>query len=77
MNQEAKKKLAVFLKVGIPYTIGGVLIIFLGIYVLKHLLVNNKYLSTIIFVWLAIFWLIYQPLFRKKIMATKKLLEKQ
>ena len=72
MGQEAKNNMTVFLKVGLPYTIGGALVIFLGIYLLKHLFPESEYLTAIIFIWLALFWLIYQPLFRKKIKATKK-----
>jgi len=74
MRQDAKNNLTIFLKVGIPYTIGGALIIFLGICLLKHLFTDSEYLTTIIFVWLALFWIIYQPLFRNKIKATKKTL---
>ena len=72
MKPEAKNKMAVFLKVGLPYTIGGALVIFLGIYLLKHLFPESEYLTVMIFIWLALFWLIYQPLFRRKIMAVKK-----
>lgn len=72
MKPKAKNNMTVFLKVGLPYTIGGALIIFLGISLLKHLFADSEYLTTIIFIWLAIFWLIYQPLFRSKIKATKK-----
>ncbi len=71
MKPEAKNKMAVFLKVGLPYTIGGALVIFLGIYLLKHLFPESEYLTVMIFIWLALFWLIYQPLFRRKIMAVK------
>ncbi len=71
MKPEAKNKMAVFLKVGLPYTIGGALVIFLGIYLLKHLFPESEYLTVMIFIWLAFFWLIYQPLFRRKIMAVK------
>ncbi|MEA2108215.1 MAG: hypothetical protein U9P07_02185 [Pseudomonadota bacterium] len=77
MKQNVRKKLIVLLKVGVPYTIGGVLIIYLGIYLLKRLFPDSDYLTAMIFIWLAFFWFIYQPLFRKKIMGAKKLLEKQ
>lgn len=72
MKPEAKNNMAVFLKAGLPYTIGGVLIIFFGIYLLKYFFSDSEYLTTIVFIWLALFWLIYQPLFRSKIKATKK-----
>lgn len=76
MHKEDKNNLAVFLKVGLPYTVMGALVIFLGIYALKRIFADNKHLTAIIFVWLALFWFIYQPIFRKKIKSTKKLLEK-
>ncbi|NIA19540.1 MAG: hypothetical protein GWP07_03780 [Xanthomonadaceae bacterium] len=76
MHREDKNNLAVFLKAGLPYTIAGVLIIFLGIYVLKYVFADNEHLTAIIFIWLALFWFIYQPLFRKKIRAIKEDLDK-
>jgi uncharacterized membrane protein YfcA len=76
MHKEDKNNLMVFLKVGLPYTIAGALVIFLGIYVLKHLFAENEHLTLFIFIWLAFFWLCYQPLFRKKIKSTKKNLGK-
>ena len=77
MHKKDKNNLAVFLKVGLPYTIAGALVIFLGIYLLKHLFVDSKHLTAIVLIWLAFFWFIYPPLFRKKIKATKNLLDKQ
>ncbi len=66
-NQESKRNLTVFLKAGLPYTVAGVLIVFGGLYALKEVLAGSEYLTVILFLWLAVFWLIYQPLFRKRI----------
>jgi uncharacterized membrane protein YfcA len=67
MNKEAKRNLKVFLKAGLPYTIIGMLIVFAGLYLLKQIFNDNEHLVVILFLWLALFWFIYQPLFRKKI----------
>jgi hypothetical protein len=37
------------------------------LYLLKHVFADSEYLVAILFVWLAVFWGIYQPLFRKRI----------
>lgn len=76
MHKEDRNNLAVFLKAGLPYTLAGALIIFLGIYALKYIFAGNEHLTAIIFIWLALFWFIYQPLFRKKIRATRERLDK-
>ena len=66
-KKEAKENLTVFIKAGLPFTIVGMAIVFLGIYLLKHLLADNEYLTAILFAWLAVFWIIYQPLFKNRI----------
>lgn len=76
MHKDDKNNLMVFLKAGLPYTIAGALIIFLGIYGLKYIFAGSEHLTAIIFIWLALFWFIYQPLFRKKIRTTKEGLDK-
>ncbi|MBU0973210.1 MAG: hypothetical protein KKC20_21385 [Proteobacteria bacterium] len=70
-KKEVKSNLTLFLKAGIPYTLGGMAIVFLGIYVIKQVFAQNEYLMLILFAWLAVFWLIYQPLFKNKITKTK------
>ena len=69
---EAKQNLSVLLKAGIPYTVAGMVVVFLGLYLLKQTFAESEYLTAILFVWLAAFWFVYQPLFRKKIQAAKK-----
>ncbi|MDM8524158.1 hypothetical protein QUF80_12380 [Desulfococcaceae bacterium HSG8] len=71
-KQEAKKNLMFLLKVGIPYTVAGMIIVFLGIYILKRSFAGSEYLTAILFLWLAFFWFVYQPFFRKKIISAKK-----
>ena len=66
-RKEAKRNLVIFLKAGLPYTLAGAVVIFGGIYALKYLLAGSEHLSTLLLLWLALFWLIYQPLFRKRI----------
>ena len=66
-KSEAKSNLAVLVKAGIPYTLAGMAIVFAGLYLLKHVFADSDYLVAILFVWLAVFWGIYQPLFRKRI----------
>ncbi len=64
-KQELKQRLKL-LKVCIPYTIAGMIIVLGGIYLLKHFFSDSKYLFAILFLWLALFWFIYQPMFRKQ-----------
>lgn len=67
MKKETRRNFKVFLWAGLPYTILGMLIVFGGIYLLKRIFADNEHLVVIIFLWLALFWFIYQPLFRKRI----------
>jgi uncharacterized membrane protein YfcA len=71
-NNEAKQRLMVFLKAGLPYTLAGVVIIFAGIWILKHYFEENPHLSLMLFGWLAVFWFVYQPLFRRRIQQVKR-----
>ncbi|MFH1152369.1 MAG: hypothetical protein V1793_01015 [Pseudomonadota bacterium] len=70
-KQEAKNNLIVFMKAGLPYTVAGMVIVFSGLYALKKIFFGNEYLVAILFVWLAVFWGIYQPLFRHRIHKVK------
>ena len=54
------------LKVGIPYTLIGMVVVSLGLFLLERLFAGSDHLMTILFVWLGVFWAIYQPLFRQK-----------
>lgn len=69
-KKEAITNLGLFFKIGLPYTLAGVGIIFAGIYGLKYFFGNSEYLTVLLFLWMAVFWFIYQPLFRKKIKRT-------
>ncbi|MGD9212202.1 MAG: hypothetical protein PVI90_15580 [Desulfobacteraceae bacterium] len=64
---DAKRNISLFFKVGLPYTLIGVMVIFSGIYALKRIFAKSEYLTAILFIWLGLFWMIYQPLFRKRI----------
>ena len=66
-KKEARKNLTIFIKTGLPYTVAGVVIIFAGIYGLKHFFGESEYLTAMLFLWMALFWFIYQPLFRRKV----------
>ena len=70
-TREAKKRLVVFLKAGLPFTIIGMVLVLGGLWVLKYLFHGSEYLSLLLFAWLAVFWFIYQPLFRKRIQKVK------
>lgn len=71
-NREAKKRLMVFLKAGLPYTVAGMAVVFAGLYLLKHFFADSEYLTVMLFAWLAVFWLVYQPLFRRRIERVKR-----
>ncbi len=75
-KKEAKHNLAVLLRVGLPYTVIGVIVVFLGLYLIKHFLADSEYLTAFLFLWLALFWFIYQPLFRRKIRETAERLKR-
>ena len=64
---DAKRNLRLFFRAGLPFTIIGMAIIFTGIYALKKVFAGSDYLTGMLFLWLALFWFIYQPLFRKRI----------
>jgi uncharacterized membrane protein YfcA len=71
MKKKFDKLTGVVFKVGIPYTIAGMAVVFAGIYALKHFFAQNEYLTIILFMWLAVFWFVYQPLFRRRIEKEK------
>ncbi len=74
-DQQARTRFKVLLRVGIPYTIFGVCVVLGGIYLLKNIFADSDYLLAILLLWLAVFWFIYQPLFRKKILEVARQLE--
>lgn len=71
-KQEAKNNLIVLMKAGLPFTVLGMIIVFSGLYFLKRIFAGNEYLVAILFVWLAVFWAIYQPLFKKRMIKVKQ-----
>ncbi len=71
-DTDAKQRLMMFLKVGLPYTIGGMIVIFAGIWGIKHFFSESRYLTLLLFGWLAVFWFIYQPLFRSRMNQFKR-----
>ncbi|NOX33025.1 MAG: hypothetical protein GXP56_04715 [Deltaproteobacteria bacterium] len=75
-KKEVKTNLGLFLKAGLPFTLWGMGIVFLGIWILKQIFAKNEYLMAILFAWLAIFWVIYQPLFKNKIVKIKARMNK-
>jgi uncharacterized membrane protein len=64
---DAKRNIRLFIKAGLPYTLAGIVVIFSGVYALKRIFAGADYLTAVLFIWLALFWLIYQPMFRKRI----------
>lgn len=66
-KQNSKRNLLLLIKAGIPLTILGMLVVFIGIYIVKHFLAGTQYFSIALIVWLALFWFIYQPIFIRKI----------
>lgn len=66
-KKQISNRLMVFLKAGLPYTIAGMIIVFLGIYAIKYLFPESEYQSWMQLAWLALFWFIYQPLFKRRI----------
>ena len=67
LKTNIKRNLRLLLTAGLPYTLCGMAVILGGIFVLKHFMAGSDYLGTILIVWLAFFWLIYQPLFMRRI----------
>ncbi len=66
LDEEVRRHFKMLLKVGIPYTILGMIVIFGGIYLIKIIMGNSEYLTVTLFLWLAVFWFVYQPLFRRR-----------
>ena len=75
-KKEVKGNLLVFMKVGLPFTVVGVIVVFTGLYFLKEWFADSEYLVAILFIWLALFWFIYQPLFKGQIQKVKSGLKK-
>ncbi len=75
-KNEAKNNLQLLIKAGIPFTLLGMIIVFSGLYLIKHIFKDNEYIVLFLFAWLAIFWAVYQPLFRKQITKVKKNIQK-
>lgn len=73
---EGKQRFMVFIKAGLPYTLVGMGVVFGGLAALKHFFNDSEYLTAILFLWLALFWFIYQPLFRKRIFKVKQQMDK-
>jgi hypothetical protein len=70
-KQEAKNNLIVFMRAGLPYTLAGMAVVFTGLYGLRVLFADSEYLAAILFAWLAVFWIVYQPLFRRGIFLAR------
>lgn len=75
-GQDVKENLTLLLKAGLPFTIAGMAIVFSGLYLLRRFFAGNEYLTAILFGWLAVFWIIYQPLFKNRIARIKADLRK-
>jgi hypothetical protein len=71
-KNEAKKRFTVFLKAGLPFTIAGMAVVFGGLWAIKTIFKGSEYLTVLLFVWLGLFWFIYQPMFRRRIEKVKK-----
>jgi len=76
-KREVKDNLLIFMKAGLPFTVAGMVIVFLGLYFLKEWFEESEYLVAILFLWLALFWFIYQPLFKKRIQKVRGGLKKR
>lgn len=66
-NKEAKRNLAIFMKAGLPFTLVGMAVVFLGLYIIKRFMAGSEHVNIVLFLWLAVFWFVYQPLFKKRI----------
>ena len=68
---DRKQRFTVFIKAGLPYTLVGMGVVFGGLAGLRHFFGDSEYLTAILFLWLALSWFIYQPLFYKRILKVK------
>lgn len=68
-KKESAKRFQVFVKAGLPFTILGMAVVFAGIYLIRAFLGDRSYSGALMFVWLAVFWFVYQPLFRRRILS--------
>jgi hypothetical protein len=74
---DGKQRFMVFIKAGLPFTIVGMGVVFGGLAGLKHFFGDSEYLTPVLFLWLALFWFIYQPLFRRQILRVKLQMDKK
>jgi len=74
---DGKQRFMVFIKAGLPYTIIGMGVVLGGLMGLRHFFGDSEYLTVILFLWLALFWFIYQPLFRRRILKVKQQMDKR
>jgi uncharacterized membrane protein YfcA len=74
-KKEISRNLNIFFRAGLPYTLVGMLVIFAGIYGLKYFFADSQYLTAILFLWLALFWFVYQPLFKRRIKNISRQME--
>ncbi|HOI96511.1 MAG TPA: hypothetical protein PK250_17540 [Syntrophobacter fumaroxidans] len=66
-KEQAKRNWIIFGKAGLPYTLVGMVIVFLGFYLLRRYLGDSEYLGTALLMWFAVFWIVYQTLFRRRV----------
>ncbi|MBN2785603.1 MAG: hypothetical protein JXR25_12335 [Pontiellaceae bacterium] len=66
-----------FVRVGLPYTMIGIGVVYGGIFLLKKIMAESDYVGTMIFAWLALFWFVYQPLFRRRLNEEKKRIQEK
>lgn len=71
-KQETKTNFTLLLKAGLPFTLLGMAVVFLGIYGVRYFFSESRYFTVILFLWLAAFWFIYQPMFKKRIITLKR-----
>lgn len=75
-KQNSKRNLLLLAKAGIPLTIIGMVVVFIGIYIVKYFFAGTQYFSIILVLWLAAFWFVYQPIFIRKIRKVDETLRK-
>jgi hypothetical protein len=70
-SSEGRNRLMVFLKAGLPFTIAGMLVVLVGLFAVRRLFGGSEHLSLLQLLWLAVFWFIYQPMFKRRIDKVK------
>ena len=76
-KQQTKKNWIIFGKAGLPYTLVGMVIVFLGFYLLRRYLGDSEYLSAALLIWFAAFWIVYQTFFRRRVQRVADSLKKK